>query len=367
MGFDRSVGYFWINLIVTFTATAITLILTCIHTYNTISDLCTKSRKSLSGLHKSRIPERTTIYKTLMVLNCAAVILFFLVLGSITMRDIVLYCYYTRTTEQYSYNNIYLFNKLTLLVHIWVYWIGKLFMWYVFLIKLELAYRGSVYAYSSRTILIVAVVITVHTLVVLIFFTFDQKVTVEISNDEIVVNVYVNIVIICIAMGSELVMNIVYLYAFIRPLQLLMKSMLNHSHNNKHSGHSAAYFLHIGIKLVVLTSMAAISTICGLIFAAIANGSGLVGRVDVIINCICLMFNTLYYPNTYYHATCCLIVKCCNAMLKIKESYYEETSQKSKTSKNSKTSNKDIVDSTSPKSNTSNKENVEMTIIHYKE
>mmetsp|Transcript_26157 Transcript_26157/g.41481 ORF Transcript_26157/g.41481 Transcript_26157/m.41481 type:complete len:294 (-) Transcript_26157:63-944(-) len=255
-----------------------------------------------------------------MILNSCSVFLFLCSIGTVAAMDLFV--------GQISREMLYPFCKSMLLLHIQTYWIAKLLMWIVFIIKLHAVYKGSTYQYSKRLLQGVAVVLTIHTLFVLSVFTFDQKV--EPNEDYSDCTVEVSLYLIGIGMLSEIILNIVGLYAFVRPLKLLSTAMAENvkrasvSTSSVHGGHSNTYFMKVGAKLMVLNSMACISTLMSLLYAIILSGSGLLARIDLVINCCCLMLMTLYYPDKHYQSICCCMIRCCYKVLSIDDVDYDD-------------------------------------------
>mmetsp|Transcript_31396 Transcript_31396/g.50867 ORF Transcript_31396/g.50867 Transcript_31396/m.50867 type:complete len:343 (-) Transcript_31396:211-1239(-) len=316
MAFASSSGYLWLIRVVTLLCLCMLLILLVVHTYNVIVDLCCKARTSLAYLGgAASMPDISRPYKLTMAFNCCSIFLFFCSILSVAVLDVFI--------AQTSKTTLYPFCKSLLLFHIQSYWVAKLFMWFVFLLRLHAAYKDSVYQYSKKTLISVAVIITVHTVFVLAVFTFDQKVT---PNDDYTdCHVTVSLYLIAIAMLTEVLLNAVGLYAFIRPLKQLAKATKNNDLRATSHRQSDTFFMRIRSKLMVLNSMMCISTLVGLFYAIIIPGSGLLTRIDVVINCVCLMLTTLYYPHEkYYRTICCLVIRCCSIVVNIKEAQNEE-------------------------------------------
>merc|ERR1719433_2275835 len=69
--------------------------------------------------------------------------------------------------------------------------------------------------------------------------------------------------------------------------------------------------IYVGVKMMIVTSVCVFTTVLTLSLLT----SGYVGymcAVDVVVNCVCLVLMTGYYPDfIYYERLCCLCLRCC--------------------------------------------------------
>eukprot|EP01084_Bolivina_argentea_P021102 39192_1 len=293
--------YYWVNLIWTWICSIFTFCILFIQTYNVIVDLCTKSRKSLS--HLEQMPIKSNMYQNRIILTLISITLYFISICSSGIRVII----ETETTD----NTLYHLCKILLLSRNLAEWIAKLLLWIVFLFKLHLCYDGTVYAYSTKTLIVIGIFEIVFTFVMFIMFTINSNITVLKSENRcyLTAPLYFH----AIAILCELMNDALFLYFFINPIKKLSIVFKDNSSTNG--------LMEIAMQTLVLTSTICIMSIINMFWIVITGGTGLFHRITVVVSCICLVLMTPYYPkHKYFHKICCLMNKCCQKINKIKVS-----------------------------------------------
>eukprot|EP01084_Bolivina_argentea_P037297 68978_1 len=208
--------YGLVNIPLTALSCCIVAIIVLVHSYNICLDLCTKSRKSLS--HYREKPKQSTLYKSIAISTYSCLLLF-LLFGISSLLLVSL-------ENEMSDHNIDAFCSSLLYIQVWTYYLSKLLMYAVFLLKIYVTYNGSAFAYSPTFLIVFCVIISLNGIFTMIFYTFDTKIK---GGDKINGGNYcmeeINIFVLVIAMLTDFIVNIVFLILFIRPLRKIINRM----------------------------------------------------------------------------------------------------------------------------------------------
>ena len=108
----------------------------------------------------------------------------------------------------------------------------------------------------------------------------------------------------------DFVMTIVNLIMFIRPLRMLLRDV--HKMEKKKSI-ATERLISTARKFTILTAITTIST-CIFLVGLIATDIESLAGVDMILNTVCMLLFTPYYPDKhYYFKWCKCCIKCCDA------------------------------------------------------
>ena len=193
---------------------------------------------------------------------------------------------------------------------------GKCIMYLIFVLKLHLLYGGTTYEYKPLILRIFALLIILSTIIWIIFLPGAPKMEYtpydipwsDSKYDTIYkYHTYFSRLLIICAGINELISWSVLIYAFMRPLRKLMKSVVVDDESSKE-------FKFLATKATILTLSSVISSIFSYIFVAVWNVSIITNCFDMPFNCICIMLMNPYYETLYKRLCCGIIscVKCCN-------------------------------------------------------
>lgn len=311
-------------------ALLITLALFIWHSVNVFSDLCTKSRKSLK--HCRRPPPLTAKYKLSSILSYCSILLYTIYLAVCTAQM-------THSTQSQCLITTYLWTFPWLL--------SKATMYCTFLLRLDMIYSQSVYGYNRHFIhfLMALVVVCSCSLSSLLISNFSIQNALFLLDDDSLPNpcfVYFPSWGYTSFLVYDFVANSVCLVLFIVPIVRAtsyirskpglpamttstttsnsIKSMNSIKSSNslrssptRRSRRPSDRMIYVGIKLLMITAVCVCTTV--LTLSLLATGYfGYLCAVDVVVNCVCVMMMTAYYPdNKYYERGCglCLFLCCC--------------------------------------------------------
>eukprot|EP01084_Bolivina_argentea_P283761 486079_1 len=315
---DTDRNYAIVSAIVYNTFGVINGTLLIVHTYNTISDLCTKERKAVSSRRTK--PTIDTKYKSLVI--CTYLAVFFMTAATIT-----------GVTNHFATIDLHCDIPITGLICCIQF--SKSWMFTVFCLRLYSIYDQSAFRYSSKCILffliliwcygIMAISITIY-LVESINFDYGHPNYPNWcgSADE---SIYA--IIGALTTIQDLIAAVGFLFAFWRPLRSTFKTMQASDGLSGGTNKTQRKILYAGTKTTILTLVATFSTL--LFLTLTASMSGIFSIPDQTINNVCLLLMTAYYPDKkYYQKICCWCIKCCDKR-KTENEKYEETEMSKKT------------------------------------
>eukprot|EP01084_Bolivina_argentea_P007768 14578_1 len=268
------------------------LIILIIHSFKTFQDICTKGRKSV--IKRRKPPKLTPYYKFMNIGTCISIGFAALSVGSSA------YSWFAFTDISCD------IEKTIVLVSMQA---QKTWMYLVFLTRLYTIYQRSAYAYSTKAIIICYVIIILYGILVMIIIGILTDSFVYKYGDPAYPNWCGPGEGLFIIAGSmiyiqDTTVTVAFLCAFLIPLRKILKAVGVSSETQK--------IVYAAQKTTILT---ATSTISSLVFPGITAGTGvgLFSGVDLIINPICMILMTAYYPDDLlYKRLCCMCIGCCN-------------------------------------------------------
>lgn len=292
-------------------------------------DLYTGERASVS--HRRNLPEITPEYRwaaylTSSLVFTAAIFQFVNVLGN--FPDSYYYCIWT-----VNVGTIGLFN---------VRW----HTYMIFTVRLYLVYSGSPFEINPKKLIFWAALLTIYcwgfSIYSAISFAyegnngfaqdsgndgFDIRYETE-DQDDVSINLAsceTNLPdwYFIIFFFVDLFAIFGYFWAFANPIRKIIKSIKNSSRNLDVKSKLTQKILVMGLKMAILTLVLFLS-IQITIFVYLATELELFA-IDLVINVICLVLMTQYYPDKiYFHRLCLCCVYCCDRNGYIKKRYYAE-------------------------------------------
>eukprot|EP01084_Bolivina_argentea_P069244 126039_1 len=191
-----------------------------------------------------------------------------------------------------------------------IYNIAKCSMYLVFIMRLHYVYNKSKYAYNRRLLEIWSIILIVAEVSFGIYgylevFHYNHQFTIF-GYDVIVCQKSHGPILLFFTLSFEIINTITTLFAFIRPLIKIMKSLqVNYeNHTNKELKYPV-------IKTSILTLVASITTLFA-IFVSIITDTDTAFIIDIPFNCLCIMLMTNYYSK-WYEKLCCVLIKCISA------------------------------------------------------
>eukprot|EP01084_Bolivina_argentea_P296036 509799_1 len=238
---------FWAKCMFSMIITIILCIILTKHLANVLSDLCTKSRKSVS--YRGKMPRQTVRYKLVSWLTVISVSSFALA----TFLDGI---------RLYNYNPSQVdctINHIILVMANEAYIAGKVSMNLIFFLRVDMVYSESAYAYSTQKLATCASVYCICLITIMIVHTLTIKTTFTFSLGNIFINcdpVYNQLVMVTGA-ASDLCAAFGFIAAFLYPLWKTINLV------KKHGGHNetSSKLIKLGLKATILTIVAVISTV----------------------------------------------------------------------------------------------------------
>eukprot|EP01084_Bolivina_argentea_P093063 167399_1 len=295
---EKASAFWWSHWIMTIIAAFFLSIVDVIHCKNIISDLYTKSRSSLS--HRESLPQITLEYKLLSWFSLFAIVLF-------TTRLQLDWIMGLRIIPRFYCESITIS-----LADIW--FSAKLFMYLVFLLRLDMVYKSSSYAYKRKYLITVAIIIIIVILTANIFHVLTSKMSknlVFIYNEiGVICHPFFNKFVISSILFLEFCASFGFIAAFLYPLIKNINYIKQTQDGDTYIGDR---LVQIGLKATILTTTASISSMIMLTFLQITYFSYFLVKMDEVINSICIILMTAYYADSkYYKKLCCGMLWCCN-------------------------------------------------------
>eukprot|EP01084_Bolivina_argentea_P171297 296770_1 len=283
----------------------IVTILLIIQIRKVYSDLCTKERKSVS--HRTANPIITKLYTSVNIMTCFSIFCY-----AITG---LLECF----KQGHSRKCIIEFYVVVVFL-IW----SKSSIFTVYLLRILSTYGHSRYAYPKWIIYILIAIQWIIGLSLPIIINIFTKIFVfdEDGFPDPCWGIFRDFEALWL-ITWDFVMNFGSLIAFTIPLYKTLhdtkRKKSNNTNSNKENVDHTVNRVHssrknmkgIGIKVSVLTSVSSITTI-GALIAFVAFTFAHIFPFDWVINSVCLMLMTPYYPDEiYFHRLCGICIKCC--------------------------------------------------------
>eukprot|EP01084_Bolivina_argentea_P296035 509797_1 len=233
---------FWAKCMFSMIITIILCIILTKHLANVLSDLCTKSRKSVS--YRGKMPRQTVRYKLVSWLTVISVSSFALA----TFLDGI---------RLYNYNPSQVdctINHIILVMANEAYIAGKVSMNLIFFLRVDMVYSESAYAYSKKKLVTCASIycICMITIMVVHALTIQSTFTFSIGNTFRNCDPVYNQLVIITGAASDVFAAFGFIAAFLYPLWKTIDLFKTHGGNNE----SSSNFIKIGLKVTILTIVA---------------------------------------------------------------------------------------------------------------
>lgn len=281
----------WLYFIFYLIVTIVVSILTCVHTNKLFTDLCTENRSALSHRHSK--PALTFRYKLINYLSavCLVLIVIFLIAATIQMAD----------------SN---YEQCVITAYLWTYpWIlyrGTAYC--IFFLRLDVVYSNSAYGYNQSFIYLSMTLIMITSLVLpTIFVTHIHHSLFLIDNDEFPNPCYIFYPLwgYTSFLIYDFIINVLGVILFIIPLRKVIKATNGgiHGRNIK--------MIKVGIKLLIISSVWVVTAVTQLSVASLLHNLGYILCIAHVVNALCIMLMTPYYPDdVYYNRLCHLCLLC---------------------------------------------------------
>eukprot|EP01084_Bolivina_argentea_P026454 49204_1 len=180
---------------------------------------------------------------------------------------------------------------------------GRLMVYTVLIYRIYTIYNDSTFAYNTKILIAVFIVLFVWTLINVIVNAFTGTEFKQVINDTVYCGLEITLPIIVSRLLLDFVSNVFCCYLFVRPLLKLSK--INHGDESSKTNNQ---WIHAVImKSAILTFVIVISTWIISIIIGVTKLTHF-WAIDVIINCICIMFLKKQYHH-YYTIICCGAIK----------------------------------------------------------
>ena len=301
--FFQTSAYFWITTTIYHATLVILLAIWIKHTYNTVSDLCTKQRSSVK--HRAKQPSINMRYtfSTLLTELC---------ITGYTITTIL--AVFARWKYFTSITSCTFMTKSASII----YTLSKASLYTLFLALLHSVYGSSAYRYSPKLLITAGIINVIYCIVfstLIGLYGFVNPHTGDIS-----------VGILCnpsfpkwfiISFGAyDIILSVSFMVAFNYPLSRATKD-----HKAKQE-QIKELLIKTGVRTKILIWTAVISTMLILAFMAIV-GSAMFIPVDTVINCVCICLMTPYYSVKYYKCLCAVCI-CCYGQTRSNDSNEKE-------------------------------------------
>ena len=192
------------------------------------------------------------------------------------------------------------------------YAVGKCFMYFVYIYRIYIVYSDSVFEYSTKILTILFVFVIIYTIGQIIVFIFTgEHSEFDYPNGDRFCAAYISTANAIGVIIVDMFISVLCTYLFIRPLMLLARINVDNERTN-------ALFETVS-KFVILTSVSVLTTF--FIFGAVVIvGITSLISIDVIINCVCLMFFNQCYDDLFKRV-CCGSIRICHSLRNRKLSF----------------------------------------------
>eukprot|EP01084_Bolivina_argentea_P164951 286686_1 len=185
----------------------------------------------------------------------------------------------------------------------WIF--TKLCIYNVIIIRLQIAFAGSAYAYNPTLLSIAYCIVNSTCILCIIASIFDvDSIHFETGWCLFIIPTWI-ILLPCVL---DIVCSAFAMYLFIKPLKYILKKQLSNNIGNKQSAH-VIKISQLITKLILLSIIAVISNLFGGIFFAVTD-IAIFTYLDTVINPICLILMENVNKDIYK-----LFCKCCHVKL----------------------------------------------------
>ena len=185
------------------------------------------------------------------------------------------------------------------------WFLAKQSMYFLFLLRLHTAYKSSIYSYNVKHLTIIAVIAAVAVLISIInvlIYTEIKGFYYPKFPFAVHFNSYYPLWVLMLAGGPDAIMSILFIYLFTKPLKMVIRNIGKTAETK--DGILELY--NTGIKALVLTSMSTLTTLVFLLMLLFTN-TLVILPIDSVINCLCMMMITPYYPDKEYYERICAL------------------------------------------------------------
>eukprot|EP01084_Bolivina_argentea_P004043 7657_1 len=186
---------------------------------------------------------------------------------------------------------------------------AKLSMYLIYVMRLHLVYNKSVYSYNNTLLIAYSIIlIIIGAILSILLFTNTNYYFYEINLFELTtikgcISVYDSRLMI-LGLSWDSINSIIATIAFLLPLTKINKA-LKESYGKQHHNRELRETAN---KIFILTFISSTSS-CFAYIVAVLSEATIIFHIDIIINIICVIFMTRYYPKAYY-GMCCVFIKC---------------------------------------------------------
>eukprot|EP01084_Bolivina_argentea_P262023 442998_1 len=277
------------------------LLLTIIfHSLKMYQDLFTKDRLSLS--HRVQKPPINNVYIMTTISAFVSILMYFL---SLTIGNIGHFSFLSESCR---------FVGITSSIS---WQIAKCGLYLVFLLRLHTVYRKSQYKYNPKTLLCIGIVTILTNVLVMIFlglFVYsDGYYVYSFSSTITICKIIIPEWLLYLSATYDIIMNCFCLFAFIYPLKKLLEQIPTSRERSTsvHIQPRVARLVTVGLKFVIVTTTAVLSTLLMIIIIAMTDAL-VVGSYDMVINSVCILLMVPYYNDKlYYNRLCYGCIYCC--------------------------------------------------------
>eukprot|EP01083_Nonionella_stella_P022038 60928_1 len=280
----------------------VSVLLTSVHSFKFYQDFYTKER--LSVQHRRHQPHMDTTYKRASHVTLVTVMFctMFLVFQAIQ--------YNFMTTNCGA-------GAVTILTGLGLYGAkGGLYCTYVF--RLHQVYRQSVYRYSTTKLVAVASIAVVVSMALFVFLTFGSFAAPVIYDDtdgtfpwfcQILMKDPYQAMVGGVMVLFDVTASVLSIVGFTYPL----KKVLQSEKDDPKAKDRIKKVVTAGYKYKVLVIAASSTTILWifLVLFGLQSAGFIVMLLDYVINPVCLLLMTPYYPSTIYYERLCFLCICC--------------------------------------------------------
>eukprot|EP01083_Nonionella_stella_P082588 227965_1 len=269
-----------------------------IHAKNVHSDILTVERASIS--HRKYIPTINIPYKIIAVCVLASA-----------------YCFISNMVMSTLSAHSFMFSACRF-VAIWGTWhynYAKMFMYLVFLIRLYVVYNETAHRYNENVLFGMCVFVVCLSTTINVLLTFDIKPSVSHTSGQIIPDAVscsadLSFYLIPLIALYDLGISIVTAVLFIVPLKRSIKTLHGSGVQiNPTVANKLNVLIEVGRKNAILAGTAACTTF--ILMSLVGMGLSFISSVDFVVNIVCMVLMTPYYPDArYYEKICCGVIQC---------------------------------------------------------
>eukprot|EP01083_Nonionella_stella_P039108 106364_1 len=276
----------------------IATLIAIVHTKNVHSDLFTVERASTS--HRKYIPTINIPYKIMAVCVLASI-----------------YCYISNMIMSTLSHHGFMSSSCGLVV-IWATWhynYAKMFMYLVFLLRLYVVYHDTAHRCNEKVLFVLCIFVVCLSTTINLLVTFDAKSIATIRTDQIIadavscsadLSVYIAALIGLYDLGISIVTAVLFVIPLKKSFRTLHQSGVQ---INPVVANKLNVLIEVGRKNAILAGTAAFTTF--ILMAAVGIGYSFFSAIDFVVNIVCMVLMTPYYPDSqFYEKICCGVIQC---------------------------------------------------------